>query len=193
VKEHIAEYGGDPDFVAITGGSAGGHLSSLAALTPGVSEFQPGFEDADTSVQAAVPLYGVYDFLNRDGSGRADMEEMLAWFVFKSSLADTRDVWERASPMSWVGPDAPPFFVIHGTNDSLVPVEQARSFAHMLREESRQPVVYAELPRAQHGFDLFSSVRTLHTLRAIDRFLAVVRSTSGASETWAPGTSGAAP
>ena len=186
VKEHIAEYGGDPDFVAITGGSAGGHLSSLAALTPGVSEFQPGFEDADTSVQAAVPLYGVYDFLNRDGSGRADMEEMLAWFVFKSSLADARDVWERASPMSWVSPDAPPFFVIHGTNDSLVPVEQARSFARMLREESRQPVVYAELPRAQHGFDLFSSVRTLHTLRAIDRFLAVVRSTSGASEPWVP-------
>jgi acetyl esterase/lipase len=180
VKEHIAEYGGDPDFVVVSGGSAGGHLSSLAALTPGVSEFQPGFEDADTSVQAAIPLYGVYDFVNRDGSGRSDMEEMLARFVFKSSLADSREVWERASPMSWVGPDAPPFFVIHGTNDSLVPVEQARSFSRMLRDASDQPVVYAELPRAQHGFDLFSSVRTLHTLRAIDRFLAVVRSDSGA-------------
>jgi len=49
-KEHIAEYGGDPDWVAITGGSAGGHLSSLAALTPNDPQFQPGFEDADTSV-----------------------------------------------------------------------------------------------------------------------------------------------
>ena len=74
VKEHIAEHGGDPDFVAITGGSAGGHLSSLAALTPNVAAFQPGFEDVDTTVQAAVPFYGVYDFTNRDGSGRADME-----------------------------------------------------------------------------------------------------------------------
>ena len=180
VKEHIAEYGGDPNFVVISGGSAGGHLSSLAALTPGVREFQPGFEDADTSVQAAVPMYGIYDFTNRDGTGRADMELMLAQVIFKSKLADARAVWEQASPMSWVGPDAPPFFIAHGTNDSLAPVEQARSFARMLREASHQPVVYAELPRAQHAFDLLSSVRTRHTIEAIDRFLAVVRTAHAA-------------
>lgn len=82
--------------------------------------------------------------------------------------------------MTWVGSGAPPFFIAHGANDSLVPVEQARSFASMLREASDQPVVYAELPRAQHAFDIFSSVRTLHTLRAVDRFLAVVRTAHGA-------------
>ena len=125
-------------------------------------------------------MYGVYDFTNRDFTGRADMEEMLSLLVFKTRFADARDVCEHASPMSWVGPDAPPFFIAHGANDSLVPVEQARSFARMLRDVSEQPVVYAELPRAQHGFDLFSSVRTLHTLRAIDRFLAVVRTAHGA-------------
>ena len=180
VKEHVAEYGGDPGFVVITGGSAGGHLSALAALTPGERAFQPGFEDADTRVQAAVPMYGVYDLTNRDRTGRADMEDMLSRLVFKSRLADARDTWDQASPMSWVGPDAPPFFIAHGANDSLVPVEQARSFATMLREASDQPVVYAELPRAQHAFDVFSSVRTLHTLRAVDRFLAVVRTAHGA-------------
>ena len=176
VKDHIVEYGGDPDFVVISGGSAGGHLSALSALTPNVDTFQPGFEDTDTSVQAAVPMYGVYDFTNRDDTGRAEMEELLSKHVFKSSLADDPDPWDQASPMSWIGPDAPPFFIAHGTNDSLVPVEQARSFARMLREASDEPVVYAELPRAQHAFDLFSSVRTQHTLWAIDRFLAVVRS-----------------
>lgn len=175
VKEHIAEYGGDPDFVAITGGSAGGHLAALAALTPAVAEFQPGFEDADTSVQAAVPMYGVYDVTNRDRTGRSDMEDLLARMVFQSRLSEARDVWEAASPMSWVAPDAPPFFIAHGENDTLVPVEHARSFARMLGEVSDSPVVYAELPRAQHAFDLFSSVRSLHTVRAIDRFLAVVR------------------
>ncbi|OOK65057.1 alpha/beta hydrolase fold family protein [Mycobacterium kansasii] len=41
VKENIAAYGGDPDFVAISGGSAGGHLSALAALTPNEPRFQP--------------------------------------------------------------------------------------------------------------------------------------------------------
>ena len=58
VKDNIADYGGDPDYLAITGGSAGGHLAALAALTPGDPAFQPGFEDADTSVRAAVPFYG---------------------------------------------------------------------------------------------------------------------------------------
>ena len=65
VKREIGNYGGDPDFVALTGGSAGGHLTALAALTPGEAIFQPGFEEADTSVAAAVPFYGVYDLLDR--------------------------------------------------------------------------------------------------------------------------------
>ncbi len=45
VHENIADYGGDPSYVVITGGSAGGHLASLAALTPGLADYQPGFED----------------------------------------------------------------------------------------------------------------------------------------------------
>ena len=45
VREHIAEYGGDPGFIAVSGGSAGGHLAALLALTPGDPAFQPGFED----------------------------------------------------------------------------------------------------------------------------------------------------
>ena len=175
----IAEHGGDPDFIVITGGSAGGHLSSLAALTPNLADFQPGFEDADTSVAAAVPFYGVYDFVNRDGTGRADMEGMLSKYVFKSSLDDDRARWEQASTMTHVGPDAPPFFVLHGTNDSLVPVEQARSFVAMLREESKEPVAYAELPGAQHAFDIFPSVRASAAVHAVERFLAVIRSEQG--------------
>ena len=178
-KATIAEHGGDPDFVVITGGSAGGHLSSLAALTPHVRDFQPGFEDADTAVAAAVPFYGVYDFTNRYGTGRADMEDFLARRVFKSGLANNRDLWEQASTISHVGPHAPPFFVLHGTNDSLVPFEQARTFVDELRKESSQPVVYAELPGAQHAFEIFPSVRTHATVHAVERFLAVIRSERG--------------
>jgi acetyl esterase/lipase len=188
-KANIGEHGGDPSFVAITGGSAGGHLAALAALTPGPSGrgsgehvhagFQPGFEDADTSVAAAVPFYGVYDFTNRDGSAGRALVPFLERRVMRSALADNREIWDQASPMSHVGPDAPPFFVLHGTNDVLVPVEQARSFVRRLRAVSRHPVVYAELPRAQHAFDVLPSVRVHHTVRAVERFLAVVRSEHG--------------
>jgi acetyl esterase/lipase len=176
VKEHIAEYGGDPDFVVLSGGSAGGHLSSLAALTAGDPELQPGFEGADTSVRACVPFYGVYDFTNREGVGRADMLPFLERLVFKRQLSEARGVFERASPMSRVHPGAPPFLVVHGTHDSLVPVEQARLFVKILREASRAPVAYLELPQAQHAFEVFSSARTAHVVRGVARFLAYVYS-----------------
>jgi acetyl esterase/lipase len=178
-KAHISEHGGDPSFVVITGGSAGGHLAALAAVTPDLAAFQPGFEDADTSVAAAVPFYGVYDFTNRDGSAGRALVPFLERRVMHSRLAENRTVWEEASPMSHVGPDAPPFFVLHGANDVLVPVEQARSFVRSLRAVSRNPVVYAELPRAHHAFDVLPSVRVHHTVRAVERFLAVVRSEHG--------------
>ena len=69
--------------------------------------------------------------------------------------------------------------MLHGTNDSLVPVEQARAFVDELRKASQQPVVYAELPGAQHAFETMPSVRTHATVHAVERFLAVVRSEQG--------------
>jgi acetyl esterase/lipase len=176
VRANIDRHGGDPDFVAITGGSAGGHLSALAALTPNLPVYQPGFEDADTRVVAAVPFYGVYDFTNRHGDANPQLEALLARRVFKTRIDDDRDAWDLASPISHVRADAPPFFLLHGTNDTVVPVEQGRNFARALGETSGQPVVFAELPRAQHAFDALPSVRAHHTVRAVERFLSIVRS-----------------
>ncbi len=180
VKQHITRFGGDPSFVAITGGSSGGHLSALAALTADIREFQPGFEDADTSVQAAVPLYGVYDLVDDDKLGAAGALAHLERMVFTTKLADDRSTWQQASPQYHLRSDAPPFFVIHGRNDVFTHAAQARRFADDLRKESSQPVVYGELPYAQHAFDTFGSVRTRHTVHAIERFLDLCYSTARA-------------
>ncbi len=172
IREHIAEYGGDPSFVAITGGSAGGHLASLAALTAGDRAFQPGFEEADTSVQACVPFYGVYDVCGELGMARAaGLERFLARTVMKRTRAEAPELYRGASPLCRVHERAPPFFVIHGSHDSLAPVEAARAFAARLRGVSRQPVAYAEIPGAQHAFEIFHSLRTRHVVRGVERFL----------------------
>jgi acetyl esterase/lipase len=172
-RERVADYGGDPDFVVITGGSAGGHLSSLAALTANDPAYQPGFETRDTSVAACVPFYGVYDLANELGSERhAGLERFLSRAVMKKTLAEDPDLYRRSSPLSRVHADAPPFFVIHGTHDSLAPVEEARGFVARLRACSASPVAYAELPGAQHAFELFHSLRTRHVVRGVERFLA---------------------
>ena len=133
IKDNIADYGGDPDFVAITGGSAGGHLSSLAALTPNDPQWQPGFEDADTSVVAAVPIYGRYDWFNSKGSGRKEFIAFLQKFVVKKPFAEHRQVYEDASSIRRIRPDAPPFFILHGQDDSIIPVGEGREFADALR------------------------------------------------------------
>jgi acetyl esterase/lipase len=177
IRAHIAEYGGDPSFLVVTGGSAGGHLSAFVALTANDPEYQPGFETVDTSVQACVPFYGLYDFANRFKHAHFDgFEQFLGRFVLKARFADDPTAFEKASPVNRVHPDAPPFFVIHGTHDSLAPVDEARGFVKLLRQTSRAPVVYAELPGAQHAFELFHSLRTQHVVRGVDRFLTYVHS-----------------
>jgi acetyl esterase/lipase len=171
VRENIAAYGGNPDFIALTGGSAGGHLCSLAALTPGEREWQPGFEDADTSVAACVPFYGAYDFIDREGIGHRSMGKHLERLVIGAKRAADPDVFDRASPMSRINADAPPFLISHGTNDTLIPVEEGRLFARLLRDVSKAPVVYAELPRAQHAFDIFGTPRANQAAEAVAHFL----------------------
>ncbi|MEH6634999.1 MAG: alpha/beta hydrolase [Halioglobus sp.] len=172
IRENIADYGGNPDFIAITGGSAGGHLSALAALTPNRSEWQPGFEEADTTLQAAVPFYGVYDFLDRNGiRPEMSMEGMIADRVMQCTQKANPELWDSGSPLSHVSAQAPPMFVVQGTHDSLVWVEEARAFVSALQAVSEQPVAYAELPGAQHAFEIFHSVRTDHTVNAVGHFL----------------------
>jgi acetyl esterase/lipase len=178
VHENIAEYGGDPSYLAITGGSAGGHLSALAALTPNLKEYQPGFEDADTTIDACVPFYGVYDFAGLTGPMAAEMRDrFLGPWVFKKDPRTHHDDFVQASPIAQVDEDAPDFFVIHGANDTLAPVEQARAFVEALREKSAATVTYAELPGAQHAFEVFSSYRSQHATGAVQRWLQWHRAT----------------
>jgi acetyl esterase/lipase len=77
-----------------------------------------------------------------------------------------------------VRPDAPPFCILHGTHDSLASAAEARLFADRLRSMSRNPVVYAELPGAQHAWDVFRSVRAIESVHAVTRFLEWARATN---------------
>jgi acetyl esterase/lipase len=168
VREHIAEYGGDPDYLILTGGSAGGHLSALATVTPSDPAWQPGFEDADTSVSGCVPFYGIYDFDSDDAYAKP-MRQFLTRVVFPSG--STIDDFRKASALHRLTDDVPEFLVVHGANDSLANIEQARSFVERLREINPGKVAYLELPYTQHAFEVFGSVRARHVIRGVGRWL----------------------
>ena len=159
VRANIESHGGDPSFIALTGGSAGAHLAALAGLT------------SDDPVQAVVPFYGTYDWIDPNDENNPAVRHLLENHVVKRSIRNSSDVFRQGSPIEHVSPSAPPFFILHGTNDSLLHVEPAREFVDRLRAVSQQPVVYAELPLAQHSFDLFRTPRSRGACEAVEVFL----------------------
>ena len=125
-----------------------------------------------------MPFYGVYDFLVRyeQHPNRDVLERFFRDRVMHETAEQNPALWDLASPVAQVHEAAPPFMVLHGTHDSLVRVEDARHFVEQLKSVSRNPVLYAELPGAQHAFEIFHSLRTSTVVQAVDRFLTWVHS-----------------
>ncbi len=144
---HAHEHGGDDRTLVMAGSSAGAHLAALCALT---QDDEP--DPVSSRVDAAVGLYGYYGRYYGRGPDETPV----------------------SSPLDLDPSAAPPFLLAHGDHDSYVPVELARNFARHLRSRSPREVVYAELPGAQHGFDLFRSWRVTAVIQGVDAFLAAV-------------------
>ncbi|KAJ3145213.1 hypothetical protein HDU86_001118 [Geranomyces michiganensis] len=185
-KENVGAYGGNPDFIAVGGGSAGGHLAAMIMLTPNRKEFQPGFESIDTRIQAALLAYPVVDVTNASGYA---LPGFPAWFAHKicnlpHSPSPTPWLLRNACPLAAIpganaaaaasseklaggglkqdypAPHAiPPTMVIHGANDNVVGKGTVRCFVDALRGVM-DDVAYLEVPGAHHGFDCFSGAKT---------------------------------
>jgi len=168
IRDHAAEYGGDPSFVAVSGGSAGGNLAALVGLTENDPKYQPGFEEADTSVQIAAPIYGIYDVSNRMGVQTSKFVPMLMEpLVIKAFLEDEPEKFAEMSPIDRVHPDVPPFVISQGDRDSLAPVTEARAFVERLEEVGQERVIYMEFPGAQHIFDLGYSYQSAQMIEGV--------------------------
>ena len=123
-----------------------------------------------------MPFYGLYDLTDPEGIYYPELVEwVLERHVFKARLDDEPERFRAASPVHRVHAEAPPFLILHGERDTLVPVADARRFVAALRAVSESPVLYAELAGAEHAFDILPSVRTARVVEAIERFLATVR------------------
>ncbi|MER5689561.1 alpha/beta hydrolase [Streptomyces sp. NPDC002205] len=157
VREHAPEYGADPSRLFVAGSSAGSNLAALCALTPNDPVFQPGFESVDTSVTAAICLYGYYGHYFGDAPDEPP---------------------PPLQPQGYIHPGAPPFLIAHGTKDALATIEGARNFVDQLRRTSDSTVVYAELPSGQHAFDIFHSPRFEAVVDGVEAFAAWVLAAS---------------
>jgi acetyl esterase/lipase len=175
IKSNIASYGGEPDRVVVAGGSAGGHLASLLALSSEYPTWRPAEtpELSDWSVRGALSFYGVLEMFGDEehwrGLGRA-LRRLLEHRVVQLPYDGNDEIYRALSPIERVRVDSPPFLVVQGTTDTLVEVNVARAFVAKFRAIAFAPLYYIELPLTQHAFDLTMSPRTSATTRAAVAF-----------------------
>jgi acetyl esterase/lipase len=158
VHQHVHEHGGDASRLVVSGGSAGAQLAAMLALSQNQPALQPGFEQGDTSVRACLSFYAPYDLSALFQVHGGLIGRRLARLIFGPDV-DRAKAFEQASPMRLVQKGAPPFLVVHGTHDLMVPHQQSKVFADAMRTVESK-VVHVELPGAIHAFDVFRSWRT---------------------------------
>ncbi|HWJ70759.1 MAG TPA: alpha/beta hydrolase [Sphingobium sp.] len=145
LRAHAAQYRIDPKRVGVWGGSAGGHLTALTATTCGNIALDPAAAQ-DGCVQAAVTWYGVFDFAAMNEAADGAGTQLLG-------CAETcpDDRLRAVSPVTYIDSKAPPFLLIHGDDDKVVPVAQSHLGEAALRKAG-VPVESIYIPGVDHSF-----------------------------------------
>lgn len=180
LREHAVALGVDPDRIGVIGASAGGHLASMVALTAGDSSLQPGFEDRDCSVQSAVSMYGVADLLWPTVTRpHALTRTFLERWIVQEKASATPDLYRRLSPAHRASANAPPFLLVHGDQDALVPLKESGRL-HQALVLVGADVSLLVAVGATHAFTVHPSPPAAQALQAILRhFEATLRPPAG--------------
>lgn len=181
IRANSKKYNIDPDRIGVSGASAGGHLVALLGTAGGKNAFPKigGNDNESDRVQAVCDLFGPTDFTTVMSQAAADKTKNV--FKFNSpndpysrligANLDDQAKSEAVSPVHYVSKDNPPFLILHGTADALVPFQQSVELADALKKAG-VPVTLQPMPGSGHGGPAFGlkPVREL-IVRFMDKYL----------------------
>ncbi len=165
LRARSKEYNFDPNRVGVIGGSAGGHLSALVGTAGGKKAFASigGHEEQSDRVQAVCDIYGPADFstVMQQAAEDKNAKNIFQWNTpsdpYSSLIGtklDDKPKADAVSPVHYVSQDNPPFLILHGTHDTLVPLAQSEQFAAVLKAKGVE-VWLQKLPGSGHGGPAF--------------------------------------
>lgn len=184
VKANAKQYKLDESKIALWGNSAGANLAALAGVTSEVKEPDDstlGNSNKSNIVHAVIDWFGPIDFLTIDsqfnaskmGGAHHSDEESPESKYFGQKITEIPELVEKSNPENYITPDDPPFFIQHGSDDELVPVEQSISFADKLKNVLGDDKVNFEIIEgAKHGYTKYETKENMDKVFAfLDKYL----------------------
>lgn len=163
MRAHAKEYNADPKRIGVWGGSAGGHLVALLGTSGGAKDLEGkgGYPKESSRVQAVCDWFGPTDFLRiaEDAKKAGMTEDQIAKLGATDPISllvggkfwEKPDICRKASPITYVTKDDPPFLIMHGDKDPLVPLNQSQAFYDALKKVGVDATLKI-LEGAGHGF-----------------------------------------
>ncbi|BCZ16982.1 alpha/beta hydrolase [Helicobacter sp. NHP19-003] len=176
IKAHAKQYHLDPDKIIAWGDSAGGNLASMlgtTALHPELEDLTMGDANQTSQVQAVVDFYGPIDFKVMDAQFKqggqpshrkhpVNAPNSAESLYMGVAITKIPYLVEFANPTSYISKNTPPFFIMNGSKDPIVPTQQSVLFAKALQNVlGKDKVIYVQLRGAGHGGPAFENTKNL--------------------------------
>ncbi|MEL4026632.1 alpha/beta hydrolase [Lysinibacillus endophyticus] len=171
IRAHARKYRLNTNNIVVWGNSAGGHIASMLAATNGMKEMEDlsmGYEKYSSDVQGVVSFYGISDVTDMGNEGVKYANALLGF-----NVQDNPEKARTANPIEYVSEDFPPIFILHGTNDQIVPFEQSVKFAEKInRITGRNQAQLKLMIKAKHGDKNIKSVENIdESLNFVDKIM----------------------